>query len=174
LSSLERQDEVKEEKRMSMMRWEPFPELMSLRQAMDRIMEDSFMRPGRQAEGLAPAVDMFQTADEVIVKISVPGVKAEHLDVHVAGDGLTVKGVRTEHQDVKREDYYYQEQRYGAFTRYINLPAGLATEKAEADLQDGVLTLTIPKSEETKPKTIKVKEVKPAESSRKLLPKAKK
>jgi len=158
---------------MSMMRWEPFPELMSLRQAMDRIMEDSFTRPGRQAEGLAPAVDMFQTPAEVIVKIAVPGVKAEHLDVHIAGDGLTVKGVRTEHQNIKREDYYYQEQRYGAFTRYINLPAGLAGDKAEANLEDGVLTLTIPKSEEVRPKTIKVKEAKPAET-KKLLPKMKK
>lgn len=150
---------------MSMIRWEPFPELMSLRQAMDRLFEDSFIRPSRLApgEGPLPAIDMYQTPKEVVVKVQVPGIKLEDIDVHITGDGLTIKGERKSEKETKREDYYYQEQRYGSFTRYVSLPDGLATDKAEASLEDGVLTLTIPKAEGVKPKPVKIKKAKASE-----------
>ena len=146
---------------MGMIRWEPFRELMSLRQAMDRLFEESFVRPspvlGLLGEETRLPVDMYQTAGKVVVKAVLPGVKPEEVEITIAGDTLTIKGETKTEEEVKREDYLYQERRYGAFTRSITLPAALKSEKAEATFDDGVLTLSIPRAEEAKPKTITVK-----------------
>ena len=146
---------------MAMIRWQPFSELVSLRQAMDRLFEDSFVTPSRILSGfgtyVAVPIDMYSTADEVVVKAALPGVKPEEVDVTITDDVLTIKGETKGDEQVKREDYFYQEHRYGAFSRSVTLPSGLDTDKVEATFDDGVLTLTIPKSGEVKPKQIKVK-----------------
>ena len=146
---------------MAIERWQPFSELMSLRQAMDKLFEDSFVRPSRLVttvgEVAAPALDVYQTPNEMLVKAALPGVKPEDVDIDIAGDTLTIKGETKAEQEIKRENYLYQERRYGAFSRSIALPGGLKLDKAEAVAEDGVLTITIPKVEEAKPKTIKVK-----------------
>ena len=146
---------------MAIERWYPFTELMSLRQAMDRLFEDSFVRPSHVLTSLgevaAPALDVYQTTSEIVVKATLPGVKPEDVSIDITGDTLTVKGESKAEQEVKREDYLYQERRYGAFSRSVALPDGLKSDKAEATMEDGVLTLTIPKAEEAKPKAIKVK-----------------
>jgi len=146
---------------MAIERWHPFTELMSLRQAMDRLFEDSFVRPSHVLTSLgevaAPALDVYQTPSEVVVKAALPGVTPEDVSIDITGDTLTVKGESKAEQEVKREDYLYQERRYGAFSRSVVLPSGLKSDKAEATMEDGVLTLTIPKAEEIKPKSIKVK-----------------
>lgn len=146
---------------MSMIRWEPFRELMSLRQAMERLFEESFIRPSRLlgligGEEKLP-IDMYQTANEVVVKVAVPGVKPEEVEITISGDILTIKGETKATEEVKRGDYLYQEHRYGAFTRSITLPSALQSDKAEATFDNGILTLTIPRAEEAKPKIIKVK-----------------
>jgi len=146
---------------MAIERWHPFTDLMSLRQAMDRLFEDSFVRPSRTLEALsevaAPALDIYQTPSEVVVKAALPGVKPEDVSIDITGETLTVKGERKAEQEIKKEDYLYQERRYGTFSRSVVLPSGLKTDKAEATMEDGVLTLNIPKAEEVKPKAIKVK-----------------
>ena len=146
---------------MAIERWYPFTELMSLRQAMDRLFEDSFVRPSHVLTSLgevaAPALDVYQTTSEIVVKATLPGVKPEDVSIDITGDTLTVKGESKAEQEVKREDYLYQERRYGAFSRSVALPDGFKSDKAEATMEDGVLTLTIPKAEEAKPKAIKVK-----------------
>jgi HSP20 family protein len=146
---------------MAIERWHPFTELMSLRQAMDKLFEDSFVRPSRTLAALgevaAPALDVYQTPSEVVVKAALPGAKPEDVNIDITGDTLTIKGERKAEQEVKRENYLYQERRYGAFSRTVVLPSGLKSDKAEATMEDGVLTLTIPKAEEVKPKAIKVK-----------------
>jgi HSP20 family protein len=146
---------------MAIERWHPFTELMSLRQAMDRLFDDSVVRPSRTSETLgevaAPALDIYQTPSEIVVKAALPGVKPEDLDIDITGDTLTVKGESKAEQKVNREDYLYQERRYGAFSRSVALPSGLKLDKTEATMEDGVLTLTIPKAEVVKPKAIKVK-----------------
>ena len=146
---------------MAIERWHPFTDLMSLRQAMDRLFEDSFVRPSRTLEALsevaAPALDIYQTPSEVVVKAALPGVKPEDVNIDITGETLTVKGERKAEQEIKKEDYLYQERRYGTFSRSVVLPSGLKTDKAEATMEDGVLTLNIPKAEEVKPKAIKVK-----------------
>lgn len=145
----------------SLRRWEPFSELMSLREAMDRLFEESFVRPGTR--WLAPfemptvALDMYETEDDVVVKATIPGVKPEDIDITITGDTLSIKGEAKEETEVKRENYIRQERRYGAFSRSVTLPSGVEMEKAEASFEHGILTLNIPKAEEVKPKTIKVK-----------------
>ena len=146
---------------MAIERWQPFSELMSLRQAMDKLFEDSFVRPSRglpaPGEVPVPALDIYQTPSDVVVKATLPGLKPEDVTVDISGDMLTIKGETKAEQDIKKDDYLYQERRYGAFSRSVILPTGLKTEKCEATMEDGVLTLSIPKAEQAKPKAIKVK-----------------
>lgn len=146
---------------MSMMRWQPFSELISLRQAMDKLFEDSFVTPSRLLNTFGPGVttpiDMYHTANEVVVKAALPGVKPEEVDITITGDTLSIKGETKSEEEIKREEYLYQEHRYGTFSRSVTLPGGLDSDKAEASFDDGILTLTIPKSEQIKPKQIKVK-----------------
>jgi len=143
---------------MSIIRWDPFREMMSLRQAMDRLFEDAFVRPTRLlvGEGLQLALDMYHTPSDVVVKAALPGVKAEDVDITITGDTLTIKGEVKAEEEVKKEDYFYQERRFGSFSRTLSLPGALQTDKAQATFENGILTLTIPKADEAKPKVIKV------------------
>lgn len=148
---------------MSMVRWEPLRELSGMREAMDRFFDIGWPRHyhlwrlgGQPDGGLTPSLDMYHTPEAVVVKASLPGVKPEDVDISVIGDTLTIKGEMRTEGEVKEEDYYCQERRYGAFSRTVGLPSGLKTDKAEAVFEHGILTLTIPKAEEVKAKTIKV------------------
>jgi HSP20 family protein len=144
-----------------LIRWEPFREMMTLRDAMDRLFEDSFVRPSRLlwpelGRGELP-IDMYQTANDVVVKASIPGLKPDEVDISITGDTLTIKGEHKEEKEAKEQDYLYRERRYGAFSRSLTIPVPVKTDKAEATFENGVLTLTLPKAEEVKPKQIKVK-----------------
>jgi len=144
----------------NLVRWEPFRDLVSLRDAMDRLFEESFVRP--QAGWLAPreteslAVDMYETDEEVIVKSAIPGIDPEDLDVSVTGDTLTIKGETKSEEEVEEENYIYRERSYGSFSRSLAIPVSIVADEVEAEFEDGVLTLTLPKAEEVKPKAIKV------------------
>ncbi|RLC59009.1 MAG: Hsp20/alpha crystallin family protein [Chloroflexi bacterium] len=145
----------------SLVRWEPFRDLISLREAMDRLFEESFVRP--RTGWLAPlgaetlAVDMYETDDAIVVKTAIPGVKPEDVDVSIAGDTLTIKGETKAEEEVKEENYIRRERRYGSFCRSLTLPVPVVADDAEAEFENGILTLTLPKAEEVRPKTIKVK-----------------
>ena len=143
----------------NIIRWEPFNELVSLRDAMDRLFEESIIRPRGVIESFAEglAVDMYQTKDEVIVKAAIPGVKPEDLDVSVSNDILTLKGEFKQEESVERENYIRRERRFGSFSRALPLPMPVDVEKASAEFEHGVLKLVLPKAEEVKPKTIEVK-----------------
>ncbi|MBC7260093.1 MAG: Hsp20/alpha crystallin family protein [Chloroflexi bacterium] len=144
-----------------LVRWDPFREMVSLREAMDRLFEESFVRPFGplfRAEGVSTlAIDMYETDNDVVVKASVPGVKAKDLDITVTGNMLTIKGEVKEESEGKKGDYHYRERRYGAFQRSVTLPVDVQADKAEATFEDGVLTLRLPKVEEAKPKQITIK-----------------
>lgn len=143
----------------NLVRWEPFRDLVSLREAMDRLFEESVVRP--RAGWIAPvgegtlAVDMYETDDAVVVKSAIAGIKPDDLDISVVGDTLTIKGETTTAEQVNEENYIYRERRYGSFCRALTVP--VVADQAEADFENGVLTLTLPKAEEVKPKAIKVK-----------------
>ena len=143
-----------------LVRWEPFGGLTSLRQAMDRLFEDSFVRPSRlwpELVGEEPALNVYQTDKDVVVKASLPGIKPEEVDISVTGDVLTIKGEHKEEEEEKKVDYFHKEHRYGAFRRSMTLPVSVKAEKADATFENGILTITLPKTEEVKPKQIKVK-----------------
>ena len=153
---------------MTMMRWEPFRNMTSLRNAMDRLFEDSVVRPGRvwpELERAELALDVYQTDSDVVIKATLPGVKPEEVDISITGDTLTIKGEHEEEQEVKEENYLHRERRYGAFNRSILVPVQVKADKAEAVFENGVLTLTLPKAEEVK--QIKVKASGSAEGGRK-------
>jgi HSP20 family protein len=144
----------------SLMRWDPFRDTLSLRNAMDRLFEDSFVTPHlgwiapTSAAGMA--LDVYETKEQVVIKAALPGVKPEETEVTITGDTLTIRGESKEEKEIKEEDYIRKERHFGSFARSVTLPAGLEADKAEATFQNGVLTLKIPKSEQVKPKSIKV------------------
>jgi HSP20 family protein len=143
-----------------LVRWDPTREMISLRDVMDRLVGESFFRPwsslGAFFGGEALTVDMYETDDEVVVEATVPGVKPEEIDVKVAGNILTIRGERKEEKKEERTSYVYRERSYGSFHRSVTLPTEVDVDKAKAEFEHGVLTLTLPKSETVKPKSIKV------------------
>jgi HSP20 family protein len=142
----------------NLIRWEPTREFLSLREAMDRLFNDAFTLPREPGAAFhAPAVDLYQTDDEVVVKASLPGLKAEDVQISITGDMLTIRGEFKEKEEKKEKAYHLREQRYGSFERTLSLPSMVNTEKAQADFEDGILTITVPKSEAVKPRTITVK-----------------
>jgi HSP20 family protein len=147
---------------MSIVRWEPFSDLMSLREAMDRLFEESVVRPGSRLMtpyGAASelALDVYETDNDLVVTAALPGVNPEDVDITITGDALCIKGETKSESKVEKANYLRQERRYGAFARTIALQTPVQADKAEAKFKDGVLTLSIPKAEEAKPKSIKVK-----------------
>ena len=148
----------------NLIRWEPAREMMTLREAMDRLFDDAFTRPLSLRDGWSvPAIDMYQTDDEVVVKAALPGVKADEVQINITGEVLTLKG-ETKHEEEKTSSpqgkekaWHIHEQRYGSFERSIVLPTEVVADKAKAEFENGILTITLPKADEVKPRTITVK-----------------
>jgi HSP20 family protein len=144
----------------NLVRWDPVRDMVSLREAMDRLFEDSFVRPRgvSTTEGAARlALDVFEDDEEITVKASIAGVKPEDIDISVTGDVLTIKGETKAEEERQEGNYHLRERRFGAFYRAINLPTLVKADKAEAEFENGILTLTLPKVEEVKPKAIQIK-----------------
>ena len=140
-------------------RWEPVREMMTLREAMDRLLDDAFTRPINLRDGgwSSPAVDMYQTDNDVVVKAALPGFKADEVQINITGDLLTLRGERKQEEEKKDRAWHIREHRWSSFERSIVLPTAVKTDKANADFENGVLTITLPKAEEVKPKIISVK-----------------
>jgi HSP20 family protein len=133
--------------------------MMSLREAMDRLFEDAFTRPLnlRDGGGSAPAIDMYQTADDVVIKAALPGFKADEVQINVTGDVLVLRGEMKHAEEQQDRAWHMRERRWGSFERAIALPTDVRADTANADFENGILTITLPKAEEVKPKTISVK-----------------
>ena len=142
----------------NLIRWEPMREMMTLREAMDRLFDDAFTRPlGVSGVSATPAIDMYQTDDEVVVKATLPGLKAEDVHITVTGETLTLGGEYKQENEQKEATYHIREHRSGSFERSLLLPTDVKADKAKADFEDGILTITMPIAEEVKPKSITVK-----------------
>ena len=142
-------------------RWDPFNEMVSLRDAVSHLFEDAFIRPAGWPlpfEGAAwsTPVDVIETKDQIVVKATVPGVKPDEVDVSITGEALTIKGETKAEEKFEEGSYLRKERRFGAFQRTLTLPVNVVADKAKAEFENGVLTLTLPKTEEVKPKSIKV------------------
>jgi HSP20 family protein len=146
----------------NLVRLDPAREMLSLREAMDRLFEESFLRPGFFGNGESGAamlpMDVYETENEVVVKAAVPGVKPEDIEVTVTGDLLTIKGEFKSESAEKDEqrNWHRQERRFGSFSRQVTLPAGVNTDACQADFENGVLTLKLPKAEEAKVKRVQI------------------
>jgi HSP20 family protein len=134
--------------------------MLSLREAMDRLFEESFLRPGWFGATETPAavlpLDIYESGDKVVVKAAAPGVAAEDIEVTITGDVLTIKGEMKAEEKVEKGNYLRQERRFGSFCRQVSLPAGVRTEGVQAAFKDGILTLELAKAETVKSKTVKV------------------
>jgi HSP20 family protein len=134
--------------------------MMTLREAMDRLFDDAFTHPLSIRDGWSmstPAIDMYQTDNEVIVKASIPGIKADEVQINITGDVLTLKGEVKQEEERKDRAWHIREQRFGSFERSVALPTAVKTDKAEAVFENGILTITLPKADEVKPRTINIK-----------------
>lgn len=142
----------------NLIRWEPAREMMTLREAMNHLFDDAYMRPLTLRDGWAvPAVDMYQTDDDVVVKASLPGFKADEVQINVTGEILTLRGEMKHEEETNDKAWHIREQRWGSFERALALPTDVISDKAKAEFENGILTITLPKAEEVRPKTITVK-----------------
>ena len=141
----------------NVIRWQPMRDLVAMREAMDRLMDEGFRTgwvSGRERIHRLP-VDVYSTADELVIIASIPGVEADDVDISIEGDNLHIK---VEFKaPLENGDYVFQERLYGTFERMLTLNVPVQADKAEAIFEQGLLTLTIPKAEEIRPKIIKVK-----------------
>jgi len=142
----------------NLIRWEPAREMLTLREAMDRLFDDAFTRPLSLArESALPAVDMYQTDDEVVVKAAVPGFKADDVQINITGEVLSIRGEKRQEDESTEKSWQIHEHRWGAFERSVMLPTLVKADNARAEFEDGILTITLPKAEESRPKTISIK-----------------
>ncbi len=145
---------------MPIVRWEPFRDLITTQDRMNRLFNETlgraFGEEGARAGAWIPAVDIYETEQNVTVKAELPGIDPKEVEVTVHEGTLYLKGERKYEKEVKEEHYHHVERAYGSFARSFELPASINEDKVEADFKDGVLTLTMPKREEAKAKKIKI------------------
>ena len=144
-----------------LMRWSPFEDMTSLRDAMNQLVAESFVRPQSAAGAFQPAIDLYETENEYVVKVAAPGLKPDNFEITAQQNVLTIQG-RTQDEDNqqgKQEGarYHVREQHFGEFLRTIRFPSQIDADKIQASLSNGILTVRVPKAESAKPKRITVK-----------------
>jgi HSP20 family protein len=144
--------------RTTLNRWEPFRGPATLQEQVNRLFGNVLEHAGEESNltSWAPAVDIYETEHELVVKADLPDVDPKELDIRVENNLLTIRGERKFEKKVNDENYLRVERAYGSFSRSFSLANTVNSEAIKADYQNGVLTLTIPKREEAKPKQIKV------------------
>jgi HSP20 family protein len=138
----------------TLVRWEPFRELTSLQNEMSRWMGGLLDGPGRGPQTWVPALDVWETDEDVVYSFDLPGIPEDKISIEVADGTLTISAEREKREEVADERYYRFERRFGTFTRAIGLPQGVDESKIAASYRDGVLEVRVPKPEEQKPRKI--------------------
>ena len=145
---------------MTIARFTPLNDIVSLRDAMDRLFEESFIRPngwnGHAAGHLAVPVDLWETKDSFQLRADVPGVTPEQLEINATSDGISIAGEVKAPNNMEQDGWLRQERRVGKFQRSFTLPVAIDPTKVEATFDNGVLQLVLPKAENVKPRMIKV------------------
>ncbi len=138
-------------------RWDPFREMVSLRNMMDRFFDRSLESAGwNQPMNWDLAMDVAETKDDYVVKASIPGINPDDLEITFTDNTLTVKGEVKEDKDFDESSYHLRERRHGTFSRSLTLPDKIRSDAIQASYDSGVLTLKLPKAEEVKPKKISI------------------
>ena len=152
----------------NIVRWDPFRELGQLQDRMNRLFQESW--GGTRGEdnlvstGFVPPVDIYEDEHDIRVKLEVPGIDQNDIDIRVENNTLMVKGERKFEKDEKEENFHRIERRYGSFVRAFTLPNTVEAEGVQANYHNGVLYITLPKKAEAKPKQIKVSVGEPAKT----------
>jgi HSP20 family protein len=148
---------------MAIVRWEPFRDLLSLQERMNRLFDESYRGTGRGnaddwalGGSWAPAVDIYEQDGNIVMKAELPGVDPKAVDIRLENNTLTLRGERKVDSDVKEDNYHRVERSYGSFSRSFTLPTVVDQGHIKAEFKDGVLKLTLPKREEAKPRQIQI------------------
>lgn len=140
-------------------RWDPFRNISTLQEQVNRLFEDSFFRGRADESSLAawtPAVDIYEDGNQMVIKADLPDVHEKDIEVRLENNLLTIRGDRKFEKKVSEENYLRVERAYGSFSRSFSLPSTVDAERINAEHRNGVLTITLPKREESKPRQIKV------------------
>jgi len=139
-------------------KWDPFKDLEDIHDAFDRFFGRELARPTRATElrRWVPTIDVIDEKDTVVVKAEIPGVDKKDINISLNEDTLTINGETKKEEEVKEENYYRAERYYGSFSRTIELPTAVEKDKVKATYKDGILTVTLPKTKEAKPKVADV------------------
>jgi HSP20 family protein len=145
---------------MAITRWDPFRDVLALQSRLNSLFEDFTRGQGEQdaltTAAFVPPVDIYEDEHKVVLKMEVPGIKQEELDIRVENNTLTVRGERKFEKEEKQENFHRIERRYGSFYRAFTVPSTVDTESVQASYEDGVLKIEMQKKAESKPKQIKV------------------
>ena len=145
-------------------RWDPFRNMSDVQGEVSRLFDTFFGRPtvggnGPSPRMWVPVLDMYETKDDLVVSFELPGVSEKDVSLSITGDLLTLKGERAFNRDVTDDGYQHVERAYGKFERTVQLPMPVQADKVKATYRDGVLEVRLPKTEEVKPREIKIETV---------------
>ncbi|MGD2269538.1 MAG: Hsp20/alpha crystallin family protein [Desulfobacterales bacterium] len=146
---------------MALVKWDPFRNVATLQDRINRLFEDAFPRPRDQEDDLSlcawrPAVDIYETENGLVLKAELPGIKKEDVSVEIKDNILTLKGDRTADKEISEDNYFRRERCFGSFQRSFNLEHNVQPDKIKAKFKNGILEVEIPKPEQEKPKKITV------------------
>jgi HSP20 family protein len=150
---------------MAIIRWDPFRDMMTLRDKMNRLFDDTFTNrsdePGLLQSSWIPAVDIFENENELVLTAEVPGIDEKDIEIKIEDSTLTIKGERKMDKETQEENYHRLERSYGSFVRTFSLPNYVDHDKIRAEHANGLLKIVMPKKPESKTRTVKI--LKPAE-----------
>ena len=145
---------------MAIIRWDPFRDLMTLREKMNRLFEDAFAARGEEKELVSgtwtPSVDIYETENSLILTAEVPGLDEKDVEIKIEDNTLTLQGERKFEKETKEENYHRIERAYGSFYRSFTLPNYIDQDKIKAEHENGILKITMPKKVELKPRKVKI------------------
>lgn len=146
---------------MKLTRWEPFKEVLSLRDEIDRLFNETFFRPSitevrGEIRDWVPMVDIYEDPERLLIKAELPEMNMKDIDLRIDNNKLTIKGERKLENEDKKENYQRIERVYGSFYRTFSLPSSVDVDKVKATYDKGVLRIDLPKREEVKPKAIPI------------------
>lgn len=156
---------------MAIIRWDPFRDMITLRERMNRLFEDFFASRGEEQDLLAgswtPSVDIYETEHEVVLTAELPGMDEKDIEIKVEDNTLTISGERRMEKEIKEENYHRIERAYGSFCRSFTLPNYVDQDKISAEYDNGILKITMPKKPELKPRKVKVLKASKKEAKKK-------
>ncbi|MGB8952149.1 MAG: Hsp20/alpha crystallin family protein [Candidatus Aminicenantales bacterium] len=145
---------------MAIIRWDPFRDMITLREKMNRLFEDVFTPRGEEkditASSWVPPVDIFETENELVLTAEIPGIEEKDVEIKIEDNALSIKGERKFEKETKEENYHRIERAYGSFFRSFTLPNSVDQDKIQAEHENGVLKITMSKRQELKPRKVKI------------------